>query len=59
MQDSVENENFDAPTISIVTDGGGGSGGGGGCGCGNCACGDNNKGLNIEKKVVSEMDGVS
>lgn len=38
---------------------GGGGGGGGSCGCGNCACGEKDKGLNIEKKVVSEMDGVS
>jgi hypothetical protein len=42
------------PTLS-----GGGGGGGGNCGCGNCACGEKDKGLNIEKKSVTEMDGVS
>ena len=41
------------PTLS------GGGGGGGGCNCGNCACGEKDKGLNIEKKSVTEMDGVS
>jgi hypothetical protein len=47
-------------TQEVVTiDNDGGGGGGGNCGCGNCACGKDNKGLNIEKKVVSEMDGVS
>jgi hypothetical protein len=40
-----------APTLS--------GGGGGGGGCGNCACGEKDKGLNIEKKSVTEMDGVS
>jgi hypothetical protein len=28
------------------------------CGCGNCSCG-KDEGLKIEKKSVSEMDGVS
>lgn len=28
------------------------------CGCGKCACG-KDEGLKIEKKAVSEMDGVS
>ena len=29
------------------------------CGCGNCSCGEKDKGLTIERKAVSEMDGVS
>jgi hypothetical protein len=58
MRDNAGQEIFytqeNPPTLS-----GGGGGGGGNCGCGNCACGEKDKGLNIEKKSVTEMDGVS
>lgn len=54
MRDNAGQEIFytqeNAPTLS---------GGGGGCNCGNCACGEKDKGLNIEKKSITEMDGVS